>query len=73
MIRINLRDYYPFYAYDNFVEVEDVIASTIKAFERYETAYRKRMNRHNVYFSLDRNDGIENAITVIIQTPPLDI
>ena len=70
MKRINLRDHYPFYAHDNFIELEDIIASTIKVFERYETAYRKRMNRHKAYFSLNRDDGIENTIMVVVLTPP---
>ena len=67
---INLRDYYPFYTHDNFIEVEDIIAATLKAFELLDNAYRKRTNRHKAYYSLDRSDGIEKDIMLIILTPP---
>lgn len=70
MIRINLRDYYPFYFHDSFIEVEDIIATTLNAFDLIENAYRKRTCRHKAYYSLDRNDGIERDIMLIILTPP---
>ena len=70
MIKINLRDYYPIYTHDNFIEVEDIIAATLKSFELHDTAYKKRTNRHRAYYSLDRNDGIEKDIIFVILTPP---
>ncbi len=70
MIKINLRDYYPIYTHDHFIEVEDIIAAALKAFERRDKAYQKRINRHKAYYSLDRNDGIENNIIFVVLTPP---
>lgn len=70
MIRINLRDYYPFYSRDSFIDVEDIIATTLNAFDLNENAYKKRMYRYKAYFSLDRNDGIERDAIFIISTPP---
>jgi RNA polymerase sigma-70 factor (ECF subfamily) len=70
MIKINLRDYYPIYTQNHYIEVEDIIAVTLKAFERRNIAYQKRVNRHRAYYSLERNDGIENDIICIVQTPP---
>jgi RNA polymerase sigma-70 factor (ECF subfamily) len=67
---INLRDYYPFYIHDDYIEVEDIIAATLKTFELFEKAYQKRTNRHKAFYSLDRNDGIERDIMVIILSPP---
>ncbi len=69
MIKINLRDYYPFYTHDNFIELEDIIVSTLKAFELLEKAYRKRTNRHRAYYSLDLND-VQRDIMLIVLTPP---
>ena len=39
MKRINLRDYYPSYASDFFLEVADEIALSLKRFELDEKAY----------------------------------
>lgn len=50
--------------------MEDIIVATLQAFELFEKAYRKRINRHKAYFSLNRNDGIERDITLIIMSPP---
>ena len=70
MIKINLRDYYPVYTHDHYIEVEDIIAATLKAFKHRNKAYQKRINRHRAYYSLDRNDGIENDIIFVVLTPP---
>lgn len=69
MKRINLRDYYPFYKSDFFIEVADEIALSLKRFELDESAYRLRTYRHKAYYSLDRNDGIENEIIFISLSP----
>ncbi len=69
MKRINLRDYYPFYKSDFFIEVSDEIALFLKRFELNESAYRVRTYRHKAYYSLDRNDGIEHEIVFISLSP----
>ena len=60
MTIINLRDYYPFYTSDNFIDVPDEVYELLKEFDRKEAAYRLRTYRHKAYYSLDRNDGIEH-------------
>ena len=57
---INLRDIYPHYTQDCFVEVTDEVADLFSEFDRKEAAYRLRTYRHKAYYSLDRNDGIEH-------------
>ena len=47
MAIINLRDYYPFYTSDCFMEVSDEVAEMFKEFDRKEAAYRLRTYRHN--------------------------
>lgn len=69
MKRINLRDYYPFYTSDFFVEVADEIALSLKRFSLDESAYRLRTYRHKAYYSLDRNDGIEYEVIFISLSP----
>ena len=69
MKKVNLRDYYPFYQYDFFIEVADEIALSLKRFDLDENAYRLRTYRHKAYYSLDRNDGIEHEAVFISLSP----
>lgn len=69
MKKINLRDYYPFYQSDFFIEVADEIALSLKRFELDESAYRLRTYRHKAYYSLDRNDGLEHEIVFLSLSP----
>ena len=63
MAIINLRDYYPFYTSDCFMEVSEEVAEMFKEFERKEAAYRLRTYRHKAYYSLDRDDGLDRKST----------
>lgn len=69
MKKINLRDYYPFYQSDLFVEVADEIVLSLKRFDLGESAYQLRTYRHRAYYSLDRNDGIEHEIVFLSLSP----
>ena len=44
---------------------------TIRAAERAEAAYDRRMYRYKAYYSLDCDNGIENAILMKPQTPEM--
>lgn len=72
MTTINLRDYYPFYQYDCFIEVPDEVAALLHRFELDENAYRLRTYRHKAYYSLDRGDGIETE-TIFVSLSPQEI
>lgn len=61
MRTINLRDYYPAYTSDTFLEVQDEIIETLAQFKRDDHAYYERRRVHKAYYSLDLGDGIENA------------
>jgi len=69
MKKINLRDYYPFYQSDFFIEVADEIALSLKRFDLDESAYQLRTYRHKAYYSIDRNDGIEHDIVFLSLSP----
>lgn len=69
MTTINLRDYYPFYTSDNFIDVPDEVYELLKEFDRKEAAYRLRTYRHKAYYSLDRNDGIEHEALFVSPSP----
>ncbi len=61
MERINLRDYYPWYQEDTFVDVSDETAAFLKEMYRAERAYMRRLYWNKAHYSLDRNDGIEHS------------
>ncbi len=63
MKKVNLRDLYPdVYKNDHFVEVTEDVLETIRAAERAEAAYDRRMYRYKAHYSLDCDNGIENAL-----------
>ena len=69
MKTINLRDYYPFYTSDCFLDVPDEVAAMLHDFELREAAYRLRTYRNKAYYSLDRGDGIEHDILFVSLSP----
>lgn len=69
MAKINLRDYYPFYNEDIFIDVSDEIADVLLKAERQEKAYRRRMYRYKAEYSLDKDDGIEHNVLFVSLSP----
>ena len=59
MKTINLKDYYPYYQEDTYVEVSDEVAEQLEADKNADEAYRIRTLRHKAYYSLDLGDQIE--------------
>jgi RNA polymerase sigma-70 factor (ECF subfamily) len=57
---INLRDFYPWYTHDEFVEVPTVTAEELFADKRYHKAHDRRMKRNKSY-SLDFEADMEKA------------
>ena len=53
MKKVNLRDLYPdVYKNDHFVEVTEDVLETIRAAERAEAAYDRRMYRYKAHLRL---------------------
>lgn len=66
MIKINLRDYYPFYNADFFIDLQpDEVVDVLREAERQEEAYKRSVYRHKAQYSLDRGDGIEYDILFV--------
>lgn len=57
---INLRDFYPFYTCDAFIDVSDEIGAVLLESKRLEKNFIDRLIYHKAYYSLDCEDGIEN-------------
>ena len=72
MKKINLRELYPdVYPTDFFIDVTEEVMETIRAAERAETAYERKMYRYKAQYSLDCVNGIENAVLLKPQTPEM--
>ena len=72
MKKVNLRDLYPdIYKIDHFVEVTEDVLEAIRDAERAEAAYDRRMYRYKAHYSLDCDNGIENAVLLKPQTPEM--
>jgi RNA polymerase sigma-70 factor (ECF subfamily) len=72
MKKVNLRELYPdVYKTDHFVEVTEDVLETIRSAERAEAAYDRRMYRYKAHYSLDCDNGIENAILLKPQAPEM--
>lgn len=69
MTIINLRDYYPFYTCDCFIDVSKEVADLLKQEKAHEATYQRRVRRYKAYYSLDMDDGIENSVLFTVQTP----
>lgn len=69
MTRINLRDYYPFYPFNFFIEVTEEIKEQLKQFKRDEHADFERRRFHKAYYSLDADEGIEKDIILLVLSP----
>ena len=71
MATINLRDFYPWYTHNEFVEVPDIIAAELIADRRYEKAYKQRIKYNKAFYSLDAEDGIEAEATAVFGCCPI--
>jgi len=69
MQRINLRDYYPFYGTDIFVDVPDEVATALLEAERLERNYIRRVFWNKAHYSLDAGDGIEHDALLVSLSP----
>ena len=61
MAIINLRDVYPFYRSDLFVEVSQDVAEAMTTAARRESNASRQMYRYKAQYSLNRGDGIEHS------------
>ena len=69
MTTINLKDFYPWYTRDEYIEVCEEVADELRASRLYEAAYQRRIVRNKAQYSLDCEDGIEYSACVSEPTP----
>ncbi len=69
MTTINLRDFYPWYIDDQFIEVSDEVAEELRAGKRSEATHQRRVTRNRAQYSLDCDDGLEYSACLHDPTP----
>ena len=69
MTTINLKDFYPWYTHDEYIEVSDEVAAELRADKLYELSYQRRVIRNKAQYSLDCDDGIEYSACLSEPTP----
>ena len=62
MAIINLRDFYPYYTMDSFIEVPDEVAEAMAEFDRKEEAYR--IEHSALFVALSPCEIYERKITM---------
>lgn len=55
MAIINLKEFYPWYTHDEYIEVSDEVAAELRADKLYEAAHQRRIVRNKAQYSLDCN------------------
>jgi RNA polymerase sigma-70 factor (ECF subfamily) len=68
-MKINLRDFYPFYSSDYFIDVSEEIVHLFNMLARKEHAEHERRRRHKAFYSLDLSSGIESNIVFVVLSP----
>ena len=69
MTTINLKDFYPWYIHDEYIEVSDEVAAELRADKLYELSDQRRVIRNKAQYSLDCDDGIEYSACLSEPTP----
>lgn len=69
MVKINLRNFYPFEQEDTYIEVSTEVADMMNAYERAEASYERKVRRYKAYYSLDHKSGIERSILFTSHSP----
>ena len=69
MATINLRDHYPFYQQDIYVDVSEAVITQLQQWEREERAYNQKRRRYQAVYSLDWGDGLETRALFSVMSP----
>ena len=69
MTTINLKDHYPWYTEETFMEVPDEIAAFLEEDKRLQINYAQYIRDNRAFYSLDAGDGIEADALVKPEQP----
>lgn len=67
---LNLRELYPdVYKTDVYLNVSDEVYAVFPTYKRAEATYQRQVYRYKAQYSLDCDNGIENAVLQRLPTP----
>lgn len=69
MTTINLREFYYWYRTNEYIKVSDEVACLLRAGKQEDVNHWRRMKRNKANYSLDADDGIENAVCEFEPSP----
>ena len=69
MTTINLRELYPWYTEDAFIEVYDEVAAFLEEDKRLQINYAQYIRDNRAFYSLDAGDGIEAGALNLPEQP----
>ena len=69
MTTINLRELYPWYTEDAFIEVSDEVAAFLEEDKRLQVNYTQYIRDNRAFYSLDAGDGIEAEVLNLPEQP----
>ena len=69
MTTINLRELYPWYTEDTFIEVSDEVAAFLEEDRRLQINYAQYIRDNKAFYSLDAGDGIEAEVLNLPEQP----
>lgn len=69
MKKIKLKDEYPWYSSEDYIEVSDEIAAALKQFALDEHSQVEKIRYHQAFYSLDVGDGLENQVLFVSASP----
>ena len=69
MTTINLKEFYPWYTHDEYIEVSEEVAEEPHTSKRREAAHAERVRYNKAFCSLDCDDGIAYSVCLHEPTP----
>ena len=69
MKKIRLKDEYPWFSGDEYIEISDEIAEVFVEFAKSERSYKSRKYYHRAFYSFDAGDDIEREILFVSASP----
>jgi len=68
-MKINLKDFYPFYNADYTIEVSEEVYALLKVLAQKEHVAFERRRTNKAFYSLDALTGIERDIVLVVLSP----
>ena len=66
MKKIRLKDEYPWFSGDEYIEISDEIAEVFVEFAKNEQNYKRKKRYYRAFYSLDVGDDIEKEILFVV-------